>query len=46
MDGSDNSEEYEVDAREDSRRIAIVADIAASFTYASYQTRYRSSGRF
>jgi len=37
MDGSDNSEKYEVDAAEDSRRIAIVADIAASFTYASYQ---------
>jgi very-short-patch-repair endonuclease len=37
MDGSDNSEKYEIDVGEESRRIAIVADIAASFTYASYQ---------
>jgi very-short-patch-repair endonuclease len=37
MDGSDSSEKHEVDAGEDSRRVAIVADIAASFTYASYQ---------
>ena len=37
MDESDNSEKYEIDAGEDFRRISIVADIAASFTYASYQ---------
>jgi hypothetical protein len=37
MDGSDSLEKHEVDAGEDSKRITIAADIAASFTYASYQ---------
>ena len=37
MNGNDSSEKQEVDVGDESGRIAIVGDIATSFTYASYQ---------